>query len=466
MRSGLLALVILSSACAADDADPRPPPVLRDAQCPYDEPGVRCAYLDVPAKRADPASATLSLFITIIQAERGSNARAPVVALAGGPGGTEGGAGWPGHPLREHHDIVLIDQRGAGLSEPSLHCGELTGLSFAGESIDDPVRRDVYRDAARACRNRFLERGVDLSVFNTEESAADVDDLRRALGVEQLNLYAGSYGTRLTLEVMRSFPRGVRSATLVGTSPQSIDRLANLAPNADAAIRAVFAACDRDPDCPEPEMQAAFEARMTELDENPRELLLDDGRIHYLNAANVGAHLFSLLYRSDEIVNVPHEALTFAAPTDSNAMTGDVPDLAHGLFLSILCREEYPFTDRERAAEAPFYLRGLRWDLSNEVAECEAWDVPAAPAAFKEPVRSDVPTLLLVGRFDPITPPRYTRLAAKTLSRSQVVELPGAGHDTQGYTPCVQEMVIAFADDPSEPVDTSCVDYELGPPDF
>jgi pimeloyl-ACP methyl ester carboxylesterase len=193
MRLILLALVVLASACDSDAVDSRPPPELRDAQCPYEEEGVRCAYLDVPAKHSDPASGTLSLFITIIQAERASNARAPVVALAGGPGGTEAGAGWPGHPLREHHDIVLIDQRGAGLSEPSLHCGELAGLSFVGESIDDPVRRDVYRDAARACRNRFLERGVDLSVFNTEESAADVDDLRRALGVEQLNLYAGSY---------------------------------------------------------------------------------------------------------------------------------------------------------------------------------------------------------------------------------------------------------------------------------
>lgn len=57
-------------------------------------------------------------------------------------------------------------------------------------------------------------------------------------------------------------------------------------------------------------------------------------------------------------------------------------------------------------------------------------------------------------------------LAAETLSRSQVVELPGAGHDTQSHTPCVQDMLVAFFEEPTEEVNTSCVDDELGPPDF
>jgi pimeloyl-ACP methyl ester carboxylesterase len=73
---------------------------------------------------------------------------------------------------------------------------------------------------------------------------------------------------------------------------------------------------------------------------------------------------------------------------------------------------------------------------------------------------------LLVGRFDPITPPRYTHLAAETLSRSQVIELPGAGHDTQYYTPCIQDIITAFIEQPSEPVDTSCVADDLKAPDF
>jgi pimeloyl-ACP methyl ester carboxylesterase len=467
MRSALLALVLFSSACAADEPDVRP--TLRDAQCPYDEPGMRCAYLDVPAKRSDPTSATLSLFVTILEAERAAEGRMPVVVLAGGPGGTSSTIDWEAHPVRERYDIVLLDQRGAGLSEPALNCGELeaSDLILVGESIDDPARRGPFAEATRACRDRFLDRGVDLSAFNTEESAADIEDLRRALGVPQLNVRGGSYGTRLALEVMRSFPSSVRSAALFGTFPQPVDRFADLARNADAAIQAVFEACEQDDDCPRPDMREAFERRMAALDEHPLEHELDDGSAYYINAADAGALLFGMLYRSDEIVRLPHEALTFAAAAFyDDALAQDVPGSARGLYLSTTCREEYPFADRERALEAPAYLRTYRWDHSTTVAECEAWDVPPASPTFKEPVRSDVPTLLLVGRFDPITPPRYTHLAAETLSRSQVIELPGAGHDTQYYTPCVQDMLTAFFEDPSAEADTSCVDDELGPPDF
>lgn len=468
MRSGLLALVLLGSACMADDADSRPPPVLRDADCPFDEPGVRCAYLDVPAKRSDPASATLSLFVTIGAATDGPSDRAPIVPIAGGPGGTTGGHGWLESPLRAHYDIVLLDQRGTGLSEPALHCGELEApvVTSAGLSVDDPARTEALRDAAAACRGRYEKRGVDLSAFNTEESAADIEDLRRALGVPQLNLEGGSYGTRLALEVMRSFSGSVRSAFLTGTYPHSVDHFADVAHNADAAIRAVFEACQEDADCPEPDMQGAFEASMRWLDEHPNQVEDDLGGVYNITSADFGAHLFDLLYHSDEIVNVPHVALSNGAPPDDELRSAGVPDRAQGLYLAVSCREDFPFADRERAEEAPFYLRGYRWNLSPAVASCEGWDVPAAPSAFKEPVRSDIPTLLLVGRFDPITPPHYTALAAQTLSRGQVVELPGAGHDTQFHTPCVQRMFAAFLEDPSEPVDTSCVDDELGPPDF
>jgi pimeloyl-ACP methyl ester carboxylesterase len=468
MRSALLALVILSCACAADDADLRPPPVLRDAQCPYDEPGARCAYLDVPAKRSDPTSATLSLFVMIAAALDGPSDRMPIALLVGGPGASAVADGWLlDGPVREKHDIVLLDQRGAGLSEPSLHCGELDApdVAGAGRSIDDPARRQAHKAAAASCRARYVERGVDLSAFNTVESAADIEDLRRALGVPQLNLHGSSYGTRLALEVARAFPSSVRSAFLIGTYPHEIDEFADSGHNGAAAIQAVFKACEEDPDCPDPDLRTTVEARLLELDKRPQRVEDEFGDLYYYSAANVGAHLVSMLRRSSEIVDAPLTALSFSEPS-TETMGAGVPDRSRGLYLAVSCREDFPFADRDRARDVPFYMRAYSWDLSAHVAQCEGWDAPPAPAAFKEPVRSDIPMLLAVGRFDPITPPHYTRLAAETLSNSQVIELPGAGHDTQYYTPCMQDMLAGFFDDPSDEVDTSCIDDELGPPDF
>lgn len=463
--------VWLGSACVADVLDEHAgEPRLRDAHCIYDEPPVRCAYLDVPVLHVDPSAGTIALFVTIVPA-RVPDDREPVVVLSGGPGGITGSLGWLEHPAREHHDIVLLDQRGAGLSEPSLYCGELetSRVANAGASHDDPARLKAFRDAAAACRARYVGRGVDLTAFNTEESAADIDDLRRALGAARLNLHGGSYGTRLALEVMRAFPNGVRSAALFGTYPHPRDILSDSAQDGDAALRAVLAACAEDPDCPEADPQAVFERRMRELDERPMTRTLDDGSSYALTSIDVGVRLFSMMYQTSEIPNVPGVAVAGFAPgpgEDPPVPGLGVFDSAMGLYLSVTCREDYPFADRERADRAPFYMRGFRWDASVTVAQCEGWDVPPGPARFKEPVRSDVPTLLVVGRFDPITPPRASYLAAETLSRSQVVELPGAGHDTQQDTPCVQGMLEAFIADPAAPLDTSCVDAELGPPDF
>lgn len=469
MRPALLTLLVIGSACATDALDERAAPVLRDAQCPLDDPGLRCAYLDVPAKRSDPTSATLSLFVMIAAALDAPADRAPIVTLVGGPGASAVADGWlVDSSLRENHDIVLLDQRGAGLSEPGLHCGELDApdVAGAGESIDDPARRRAIKAGAASCRNRYVERGVDLSAFNTVESAADIEDLRRAVGVPQLNLHASSYGTRLALEVARAFPSSVRSAFLVGTYPQAIDHFADVAHTADAAIQAVFEACEEDPNCPDPDLRTTVEARLLELDKRPQHVENEFGDAYYYSAADVGAHLFGMLYRSSEVVNVPLTALSFSEPSNESVMGAGIPDGSRGLYLSVSCREDFPFTDRDRARDVPFYMRAYGWDLSAHVAQCEGWDVPPAPPSFKQPVHSDVPMLLLVGRFDPITPPRYTRLAAETLTNAQVIELPGAGHDAQHGTPCVQDMLAAFIDDPNEQVDSSCVDDELGPPDF
>src|SRR5439155_13420646 len=153
----------------------------------------------------------------------------PIVYLDGGPGG---------QTLRQakrifdnfasfapDRDFVLFDQRGIGYSEPALDCPEHTQFLYDTLDQDDNSIRVVrdYNASIRACHDRLVDQGIDLWAYTTAASAADVNDLRIALGYRTWNLLGASYGTRLGLAVMRSFPQGVRSVVLDSTIPPQLE---------------------------------------------------------------------------------------------------------------------------------------------------------------------------------------------------------------------------------------------------
>jgi pimeloyl-ACP methyl ester carboxylesterase len=114
-------------------------------------------------------------------------------------------------------DLVLFDQRGTGYSQPRLDCPERSAVTPAllDGSLSAEQAQGAIVEAFRRCRERLLAQGIDLSAYNSAASAADLNDLRLALGYEKLNLYAVSYGTRLALTLMRDYPQAVRSAVTV-----------------------------------------------------------------------------------------------------------------------------------------------------------------------------------------------------------------------------------------------------------
>src|SRR5262249_11696499 len=144
-----------------------------------------------------------------------------------------------------HRDFIFFDQRGTGYSQPELTCPERDALAptlLAGALSDEQSTQAIV-DAFQRCRDRLGVQGVDLAAYNSAASAADVNDLRLALGYSQLNLYGDSYGTRLALTVMRDFPQAVRSVVLDSTYPLEVNLYTALAPNAERAFNALFDAC-------------------------------------------------------------------------------------------------------------------------------------------------------------------------------------------------------------------------------
>ena len=457
-------------------------PLLERHACPFaDEPfadGVECATLVVPANRSSPdGGGTVDLAVAIIPASGGVSAADPILYLEGGPGGASVAwfdlwqtEGWPGDHDR---DLILLDQRGSGYSTPSLGCGEVWDAAVGDEL-----------EANRRCRDRVLAAGAELAGVSTPEHAADVADLRLALGIEEWNLLGVSYGTRVALAVMDRYPEGVRSVVLDSVYPPEVDVLGDQGPAAVAAFDGLASACRRDAVCDAAngDLWAQLAAAAAALDADPLERLGEEW-----DGADLADALFFALYDTmliEELPSIVSLAVTDPAAafdalegaddggsaggaTRRGAMSlprrGTVPayEDSDGTFTVIECREEYVGRDLTAAREqtatlpAPFDVSLLR-QLEHTLATCKIWGVEAAPVAERRAVVSDIPTLLLAGGLDPVTPPWWAERAAESLSGGHLVRFPSAGHALISAGACPVGLIEGFWSDPRAPIATDC----------
>lgn len=470
-----------------------------------------CGRLIVPESRARPSSPMISLQVAIVLSPA-SEPAAPIVYLEGGPGGSavvNVPDFWTRSALRQYAHLLVIDQRGTGYSTPSLDCPE-----FLDDEADDPVR---------ACRDRLTAAGVDLGAYQSRESARDVADLLAVLNIEKATLFGVSYGTRLALTVMRDHPKRIVSAILDGVYPPHVNSYDEQAENGFRAFERLFNECRNDPWCNAayPDLRGTFLEMVDTLDAEP--MFDDDGTA--ITSGDVVNDLFSLFYDTDALPYLPaiiaaaasgdvdayFDALDLlpAAPEDDSdaywdalderllqltslddldaldryldtlddeayeallaTAFGDVDDDAEGAFASVECYEELPFNDlqlaNERAQALPEQMRALIEGVATQFADCAVWGVPAAAAVENEPVVSPIPTLLLSGAYDPITPPSWGDAAAAYLENGTHVVFPDMGHGTVDTRPCPTAIALAFLADPWSAPDTSCAE-RLGPPTF
>ncbi|HYO88435.1 MAG TPA: alpha/beta fold hydrolase [Candidatus Limnocylindrales bacterium] len=488
--SAVIVLSLLLGGAAAAQGDYEP--VFEESECLFDLPGITCGVLIVPEDRSDPAGNQVELAVAIIQSRSASPAADPVIYLEGGPGGAAlfGIEDLQRHPIVDSRDLIVFDQRGNGFSVPSLNCPELEDVEA--------------EDAIELCRDRLIEEGVNLDAYNTAASAADVNDLRVALGLDQVNLWGISYGTKLALITMRDFPEGIRSVVIDSVYPPEIEDLTQQATAFTGAYEALFDRCAADAACSEafPDLEAVFYDTVAAYNESPVYFENDDGEVE-LTGDELLTQLFQALYDTERLPYLPYaldllsygdevdalvdgyDILTgYYIPDDSGeelppsavdestfvqgyvAEFGDVSD-SEGQAYSVDCSEEYQLTDVDaayaaaEAAPEPIvsYLIG---GIESALADCDIWGVQTADPVEAQRVTSDIPTLVVSGAMDPITPPAAGESAAAGLPNGQFVAFPSAGHgitatdNEAGF--CAQSLVVAFLDDPLAPLDTSCVD--------
>ena len=414
----------------------------------------------------------------------------PVLYLAGGPGGSAwlapGEVGswyhwldtvdWP-------HDFVIFDQRGTGLSKPQLACPEARAVST--ELLRDPVpaAQGMARGyaALKRCHQRLRDSGGKLDGYNTITSAQDIRDLMAALDGERWNLYGVSYGTRLAMEVQRRYPEGIRSVILDSVYPPDIDATMTWPWLLQRSVERLFETCREDAACREahPRLRAHFAELLERLAEEPLRLSLPhpvSGK-HMDIAVNDERFLyviFDALYQWDLIGELP--TIIDAAwagnvrrlqPLVAMHVGGLFdPSFSEAVYVSVECHDAHPF-DRQRYLDA-VRAHPLVASYTRAVADydvCDFWSSGRAPADFFEPVSSTLPTLILAGEMDPITPVEWAIEAAPGFPNGHLVRFPGIGHSVIDSDNCGVAVARRFLDRPHGNPALPCVD-QLPPVQF
>ncbi|MEO1049251.1 MAG: alpha/beta fold hydrolase [Bacteroidota bacterium] len=434
---------------------------------------VACGYLEVPENREKNNGKVIQLAFARIKSEKSNPKKDPVVYLMGGPGGgaLQIGRFWVSHPLTKERDLILLDQRGTGYSKPAL-CANFTDdvLAIIAKDIKAEEEYPLIQQAAEACRKGLLADDVDLGAFNSIQNAADLDDLRKALGYETWNLFGGSYGTRLALTAMRYHPEGIRSVILSGSFPPNVNMYDGLIPNFRRSLGVVFDACAADPYCNSkyPDLSTHFFEAIASLDKDPVSITYN-GDEYVINAQDALLIAHQFLYDRTTISRFPEFAYALKERNIDiirNAfiiMATRAGAINFGMYFSVQAYEELPFHKEDsyqNTLEAiPELKPGIAF-FNSELQVLKGWHKERAEPIENQAVESDIPTLIMAGEYDPITPPSNGRLTQQGLSNSHFYEFAGRSHTLFGD--CSNDLMIAFLNNPSKKLLAGCVERSEG----
>jgi pimeloyl-ACP methyl ester carboxylesterase len=453
-------------------------PTVEPAPCPIDVPqdaDIECGVLVAPEDYDLPDGRVVHMPYIIIHSDHPEET--PLLFTEGGPGGDSLRSVWmfEGSVLVEDRDLIIFQQRGNLHTDPSLEC-------TLAELYDPETNRSP-------CKDKFSSAGIDLTQYHTAVTARDIESLRVALGYETWNLLGMSYSTRVMQVLMDRYPDGIRSVILQSVSPLHETRYQHDPEHAYRALEVMFADCAADPGCAEayPDLEERFFSLVAYLNLDPIWLDLVDpadgspyryevsGRtlINWMagRAFYQPAHPpYPIAFYPMLIDQLDAGVTTALAPWAQNELNKEIFDpsfIAFGQYFAVNCQDDASSVTLDDIQVQAYlypqmggYFRHQgEWDL------CQLWDLPDAPPLSADPISSEIPTLVLAGRYDPITPPEWARTVAENLENSYYFEFPSKGHSLDIATTCAEEIKRSFLLDPGSEPDSGCLAFEP-PADF
>lgn len=430
---------------------------------------VRCGSVEVFEDRQTRGGRRIRLKVVVLTTSSNRPQPDPLFILAGGPGqaATDNVEFYAKvfSAVRRERDIVLVDQRGTGDSNP-LKC-DLYGKTVQAH-LDDLLPPDTIRTCVGEWKTH-----ADLRFYTTPIAVDDIDEVRASLGYQKLNLFGTSYGTRVAQVYARKYPSRVRSIILKGITPISENIAIALARDAQHSIDLVFRECAADETCRNayPGFKQEFETVLKRFSHGP-----------------VSLDLTGLGSRKTEHVRLYRGAFvtTVRSMLQSTGTIGQLPQLIHqaynddyvpftraviavregfaegiglGTFLAVINAEDLPLAEPElvRHAALGTFMGDYYYQQLRRVGSL----LPrgSLPSQFKEPLKSDLPALLISGYLDPATPVANGTQVARTLTGSVHVVIRNASHSYTGLSPCVDGIMADFLSrGKTQGLDTSCVE--------
>ncbi len=430
----------------------------------------QCGVFPVAENPDQPDGKTIELHVALIAARAPTPAEDPLVVIQGGPGGSSVELyvsmedAFDG--VRKSRDILLIDQRGTGKSNP-MRCA-------LSEEDDGAIEFDPVL-AAKFSQDCLADLPGNPRFYTTSVAVKDLEAVRMALNYPSLNIYGVSYGTRVALHYMRRYPEQTRSVIIDGVVPPQWHLGPDIARFGQNTLDDIFARCEASSSCNQRfgDLEVKLSVLASRLDQNPQELTISDpitgrGTPMTFTQQHLVMAVRLMSYQRESQALIPlliHEAYNGnLQPLAAQAqMAGESLStaLAMGMHNSVVCTEDMPFVESFNDQElrdtymGPDQMASLR-------AICQHWPRGLMDDDFNQPLSSDLPVLVLSGEFDPVTPPENGALAAQTLSNQQTVVAPGQGHGI-AMRGCMPRVLANFVEtaDPSA-VDADCIN-RLGP---
>lgn len=449
-------------------------PLLRQLGISQSRP--RCGYLE-RMEREDGTGQKINLAIAVIPPSKPAT-DVPVVYLHGGPGGDviQFVEQFLTSPLADSRALILFDQRGWGYTTP--HLCESLGESY--DTLDNanvPADERKIREAQlyQNCLRQLQFQQVDLSAYGTDATVRDMEAIRKTLKLESWNVYGGSYGTTVALAYMSQHADKLRSVILDATSPPERDDLVLVRRDFLRAHERVIAACKNDRACAArfPNLDGALAQAVETLNREPVEtttMAAMGRKTVKLNGDSFLEGIHSLHYDSYAVGMIPllvdaarerrAEDLTIVA--SMNALMNQV--IGAGANLVIGCREQKVPESSPVAAPDSASVLDSAMDFSVYAKFCETFPEKLA-TPMTTPTQTSVPTLIVGGSLDPITPPENGKFVAEKLgAKAQFVEFPFLAHGAIGVgNDCADSIAVKFLNAPDKAVDAACAKSMVAP---
>ncbi|MGC3944741.1 MAG: alpha/beta fold hydrolase [Chryseolinea sp.] len=430
---------------------------------------VLCGTLSVFENRQTNSGRKIELKVVVIPAIYRDKSALPVFCFEGGPGvsATVGASFYADtvNYYRLRHDVVLIDSRGTGGSNP-LHCRQLQYK----EGLEQQFTEMYPIQAVKECYDS-LSKLADLTQYTTSNMAMDAEEVRKWLGYDKINIFGLSFGGRLAQVYLKMFPNSVESCVL--WSPAAINSRMPLdhARYADDGLNKLFDDCKNDPLCNSsfPAIREEFQTLMETGKRKPFDYKFEfeDGKEELIAIPWHSFHtkIRSMMYApmsSRQIPYVVHQSFLgnwqpFISLYPKGGSYNDF--IAEGLYLCVTCAEDVPFITKQEADSLTANTSMGDYRIQQQMNACGQWAKGNIPDNFMEPVSSAVPTLLISGYFDPVTPPSMAEEIARTLPNCFLVSIPAMSHTFDGLSNsyCFDKLVVDFLNQPNTKPNVECI---------